>query len=220
MGDTELPSKPYDNGSKRLLALSAQALLDWLSPGSRFTGRFSEQFQSREIEADAMIESYSPTNELEMVHIEFQSKADPNMSQRMLEYATLAFPRCECPIRSYVLYLRENQEAPQSPLIRRYRNGELYTWFHCTEVHVWQTPHRTMLDQNVPGLLPLVPLMDGGSSREVIEEIITRFTPAHETSCARGAPLRMKKSLKHSRILREVPLGEKTNIVYRERTCA
>ena len=53
----ENPPKPYDSGSKRLLAISAQALLDLFAPGLRFTGQFSEQFHSDEIEADAMIET-------------------------------------------------------------------------------------------------------------------------------------------------------------------
>jgi hypothetical protein len=38
-----------------------------------------------------------------------------------------------------------------------------------------------MLDQNKQGLFPLVPLMDGDARREVIEEVITRFMPAHDT---------------------------------------
>jgi hypothetical protein len=86
----------------------------------------------------------------------------------MLKYSTLAYGRYKCPIRSYVLYLRENEEPPQSPLIRKYCNGEQFLWFRYEEIHVWNTPHHEMLDQNKQGLFPLVPLMDGGAHRDVV----------------------------------------------------
>jgi len=178
---TDEITRPYDSGSKRLLMTSAQELLDLFVPGAHFTGQYSEQFYSRRIEADAMIGVWSEGNEREMVHFEFQSKADPKMAQRMLEYSTLAYSRYECPIRSYVLYLRENNEAEQSPLIRTYCNGQIYKWFCYEEIHLWKMPHRQMLDQDRQGLFPLVPLMDGGANHEVIEEIITRYLPAHDT---------------------------------------
>jgi hypothetical protein len=73
---TDETSKPYDNGSKRLLAISAQDLLDWLAPGACFTGQFSEQFHSRKFEADAMIEMCS-NNEREMAHFEFKAVPIP-----------------------------------------------------------------------------------------------------------------------------------------------
>jgi hypothetical protein len=178
---TDETSKPYDSGSKRLLALSAQALLDWLCPGLRFTGYFSEQLYSRKIEPDAMIEACNENNERELTHFEFQSSPDPDMAQRMLEYSTLAFGRYRCPVRSYVLYLRENNERPQAPLLRRHRNEKPYLWFDYEEIHLWKTPYRQILDENWQGLFPLVPLMEGGAHREVIEELITHFQPAHDT---------------------------------------
>src|SRR5437762_4520670 len=115
----DAPNKPFDNGSKRLVAICAQDLLDWLAPGARFTGQFSEQFQSAEIEADAMMETYN-NNEREFVHFEFQSSYDANMSRRMLKYAVLAHDRYECPIRSYVLYLRRSGTPPETPLILKH----------------------------------------------------------------------------------------------------
>jgi hypothetical protein len=102
------------------------------------------------------------------------------MAQRMLEYSTLTFGRYRCPIRSYVLYLREHNGPPQSPLLRKYRDEDPYLWFRYTEVHVWKTPYRQMLDENWQGLFPLVPLMEGDARREVIEEVITRFMPADD----------------------------------------
>lgn len=173
-------SKPYDNGSRRLLTVSAQALLDWLAPGACFTGQFSEQFQSAELDADSMIETIR-NGEREFVQIEFQSGPDPDMAQRLLEYSILAYRRYQCPVRSYVLYLRNSGKPPKPPLIRKYKDGEKFLWFDYKEVHLWKMPHWEWLNQDCKGLFPLVPLMSDGARREVVEEIITRLDPVRDT---------------------------------------
>lgn len=173
-------SKPYDNGSRRLLTVSAQDLLDWLAPGACFTGQFSEQFQSAELDADSMIETIR-NGEREFVQIEFQSVPDPDMAQRLLEYSILAYRRYQCPVRSYVLYLRKGGEPPKPPLIRKYTDGEKFLWFRYKPIQIWNMPHREWLDQDCKGLFPLVPLMRGGARCEVVEEVIDRLQPANDT---------------------------------------
>lgn len=167
-------AKPYDNGSKRLLSASAQDLLDWLSPGAIFTGQFSETFHSVELEADSMIETLRD-GERELVQVEFQSSYDALMPQRMIEYSLMGFRRHQCPVRSYVLYLRKSGKPPRSPLIRKYNDGQRFLWFRYTVIQVWKMEYRKWLDQDRKGLFPLVPLMKGGARREVVEEIIERI---------------------------------------------
>jgi hypothetical protein len=176
----EKTTKPFDNGSKRLIMISAQELLDWFVPGARFTGQFSEQFHSVEIEADAMIETRC--NGLhEFVHFEFQSGPDPDMAQRLLEYYVQAYGRYRCSIRCFVIYLRKGGTPPPSPLIRTDSNGKEVLRFYFYVIELWKIPHRDILDRGRLKLFPLVPLMDGGARREVIEEIITRLLPERDT---------------------------------------
>jgi hypothetical protein len=66
-------------------------------------------------------------------------------------------------------------------MLRKHRNEKPYLWFSYEEIHVWKTPYHQILDENWQGLFPLVPLMEGGARREVIEELITRFQPVHDT---------------------------------------
>jgi hypothetical protein len=167
-------AKPYDNGSKRLLSASAQDLLDWLSPGAMFTGQFSETFHSAELEADSMIETLRD-GERELVQVEFQSSYDPHMPQRIIEYSLMGFRRHQCPVRSYVLYLRKSGKPPRSPLIRKYNDGQRFLWFRYTVIQIWNMEYREWLDQDRKGLFPLVPLMKGGARREVVEEVIERL---------------------------------------------
>jgi hypothetical protein len=103
------------------------------------------------------------------------------MAQRLLEYSTLAFRRYQCPVRSYVLYLRRSGKPPKPPLVRKFRDGKKFLWFDYKEVQLWKMPHREWLDLDCKELFPLVPLMRGGARREVAEEIITRLEPVRDT---------------------------------------
>lgn len=176
----DTPDKLFDYGSKHLLSLCAQDLLDLLAPGSYFTGQFSEELQSGELVADTMIETIR-NNEREFVNIEFQSGPDPDIAQRLLEYAILGYHRYQCPIRSYVIYLRKGGRYPRPPLIRKYIDGEKFLWFRYKVIHISKIAHREVLDQDCKGLFPLIPLMKGGARRVVIEEVIERLQPSDDT---------------------------------------
>jgi hypothetical protein len=84
-------------------------------------------------------------------------------------------------VRSYVLYLRKSGTLPASPLIRTYSDGKEFLRFHFEAVSLCDIPHREILDLGKPGLLPLVPFMDGGARHEVVEEIISRLLPTPDT---------------------------------------
>jgi hypothetical protein len=79
---------------------------DWLIKGAKFTGKFSEKFQSITIEADAMHQAWF-CDESIIVHFEIQSGPDRNMAQRLLEYHVLAYRRYQQAVISYVIYLRK-----------------------------------------------------------------------------------------------------------------
>jgi len=172
--------KPYDSGAKRLLALCAQDFFDWLLAGARFTGTSSEQFQSVTIQADAMQEAWLHDHPI-MVHVEMQSGPDPDMAQRLLEYHVLAYRRYQRPVTSYVLYLRKGGALPEPPLIRTMPNGQEILRFHYQVIALWDLEHEALLGLGLRGLYPLVPFTRGGNRREVVEEIIRRLLPGHDT---------------------------------------
>ncbi len=172
--------KPYDNGMRRLMAICAQDFLDWLHPGTFFTGKMSGKFESFEIEADAMHETIF-CDEQVLVHFEFQSTTEPAMAQRLLEYLIIAFRHYNCPVISYVIYLKPCKNVPKPPFILRSADGEEILRLNYHVVMLAEIPYETLLAKGLRGLLPLVPLAAGGAKREVIEEVIQRLLPAHDT---------------------------------------
>lgn len=161
---------PYDNGSKRLLDLCTQEFLTWLTRGALFTGRRSEEFQSVKIEADAMMEALLDDVPA-LVHVEVQSGPDPDMAQRMLEYAVMAYRRYQCPILSYVIYLRGGGEFLEPPLVRMTHDGKELLRFHYEVIVLRERPYEELLKH---GLYPLALFALNGSRREVVEEILAR----------------------------------------------
>lgn len=169
----EKPDKPYDNGIKRLLNLRAQDFLDWLNPGTVFTGKCSEAFQSLAIDADAIHEARR-ADELELTHVEIQSTPDANIEQRLLEYNILAFRRYQQFVNSYVIFLREGGENLKPPLVRRRSDGRQGLWF-LYEVVIMRhkTPEEVLAAPR--GIWTLIPFAKGGAQREVVEEVITQL---------------------------------------------
>ncbi len=167
-------SKPWDNNSKRLLAEYSQDFMDWLIRGAQFTGSRSQAFESISVEADIMHEAIMHGKRM-MFHIEFQSGPDPDMAQRLLEYAVLAYRRYECPVYSFVVYLKKSGKIPQPPLVRTLPDGKELLRFHYEVIQLYEIPYQELMATELPGLLPLVPLAEGGAKREVVEEIIARL---------------------------------------------
>lgn len=88
-------AQPWDNAGKQLLKESIQDVLDWLLPGAQVTGRRSHEFESRKLEADSFHEAILD-NERILVNVELQSKADPDMEIRLLEYNLFIVTVCVC----------------------------------------------------------------------------------------------------------------------------
>jgi predicted transposase YdaD len=173
-------TKPYDNGMRRLMAICAQDFLDWLEPGTFFTGKLSEMFESISIEADAIHETIQ-CEQLALYHFEFQSGRDSNMERRLLEYLILAYRRYNCPVSSYVIYLKPCSDVPVPPLVLTSPDGKHILTLDYEVIVLPEIPYETLLAKDLQGLLPLVPLAAGGAKREVIEEVIKRLAPAHDT---------------------------------------
>jgi len=169
-------AKPWDNGMKRLMTESPQDFLDWLLRGAYFTGKRSQEFESLTIDADAMQEVIIE-GERVLFHLEFQSTPDPDMEQRLLEYSVLAYRHHECPVCSVVVYLKKGGKVAVPPLVRTLPTGEEVLRFHFRVILLWDIPYENMMAEGLLGILPLVPLAQGGAKREVIEEIIARLMP-------------------------------------------
>ncbi|SRR5579884_2445054 len=130
------------------------------------------------IDADIIHEAQRD-GQLELVHLEIQSGPDANMEQRLLEYNVMAYRRYQCFVDSYVIFLRGGGGNLKPPLVRARADGRrLGLVFFYEVILMREVPHEGLLAQAPRGIWPFIPFSKGGAQRAVIDEIVTRLTPA------------------------------------------
>ena len=101
-------------------------------------------------------------------HFEFQSEADPEMARRCFRYNTQLVLQLDAPVLTTVVYLAP--PGPKEPTLafRVMLDGEEINVWRFDEVRLWELSAQEALASRAPGLLALVPLMEGGQDRGVI----------------------------------------------------
>jgi predicted transposase YdaD len=171
---------PWDSAGKRLLREVPQHVVSWLLKGATFLRTLPTELKSRNIFADGLYE-IQVHGQPALMHIEFQSRQHTIMPLRLLEYNVLSSSENDWwPVYTFVIYLRKDGDVPQSPLIRKLRNGEEYQRFYFTVIEMANISARQLLQMGLHGLYPLILLAKGGTEPEVVREMVTDLTEARE----------------------------------------
>jgi hypothetical protein len=107
--------------------------------------------------------------------IEFQSRNDPEMAERLLQYNVMMRREYKLQVLSCVIYLIKDGNVQRSPLIWRLPTGHEVNRFHFEPVEVYKLSQEDIRQVGQPGLLPLLPLIRGGATREVVTEMLDRL---------------------------------------------
>jgi predicted transposase YdaD len=171
---------PFDNATKRLLREKPQHFVSWLVPEGIYKENLSVELKSRNIYADGLF-AITVNEQPALLHTEFQAAKDGLMAERLLEYSVLASSENSwLPVYTYVIYLRRDGDVPKSPLIRRLPSGEEVHRFYYQVIEVAKISAKQLLRRGLLGLLPLLPLTDGGTLPEVMQEAVTTLVEARE----------------------------------------
>src|SRR5579875_1486414 len=177
----------WDLSLKRLFSLAAQDLITFVLPGASHVQQASGEFvlaidppltELGALYADALSTCTLAGKPL-LIHLEFQSRADPSMPQRLLMYNILADRRFGYPVLSCVIYLRRCG-VPTTPYQRFLPDDSPVHEFYFRIVKLWELSAQALLARQLPGLLPLLPLSREGHSRQVIRTMIERLQRARQ----------------------------------------
>ena len=91
--------------------------------------------------------------------------------RRVWDYNVLTSVRTGLPVYSVVLYLAKKGSIVEPPYTIELPSGEIIHHFVFQNIKLWEIPPEVLLQQNLPGLLPLLPLTRGGNRREVVEQM-------------------------------------------------
>src|SRR5579859_2523227 len=163
-------NKVWDTLTKELMRANAQDLISWIFPNAICVGELNTELPMDPVRADQMCTVTWEGMPMGL-HIEFQKRRDTNMGRRVWRYNALASDRTNLPIFSVVIYLvNDKRSVVEPPYAIQLPNGEIVHYFMFQNIKLWEIPSRALLEQNLLGLLPLLPLTREGLQRETVEE--------------------------------------------------
>ncbi len=170
----------WDSIMKRLVRNYARHFTTWLAEDAVFVRALDVELQNQHLFADALLEVMLDDVSA-LLHIEFQTYDDPEMAVRLQEYNVLASRQYERrPVYSYVIYLRKTGGVAVSPLVRTFPGNRDVHHFFFQVIKLWEVPAELLLQMGWIGLLPLVPLTNGGKRPEAVKEMIDRLAAVQE----------------------------------------
>ncbi len=167
----------FDNVMKRLIGTYGDQFTHWLDPDATFIQPLNIELKSQQIHADALLQ-VTKRKKPGILHLEVQTAKDPDMGIRLLEYNVLASRQYDhLPVSSYVIYLRDVQDVPEPPYIRRFpdEQGQEVHRFFYTSIKLADIPAEVILQSGLLGLLPFVTLTKGGKKPKVVKTMIEQL---------------------------------------------
>ena len=175
----------WDEALKRVFQEAAADFVAFLVPGARFLREISQELSSRFLGSDPEFNQRRVRTDLICLceldnaqfttHIECQSDRDATMASRLLEYNVFADNKYNLPVISTVLYLRPCGSTPEPPLERDGPDGKPIYRFHYKSIKICEISAKELLEQDLDGLLTLLPLAKDGIQAEYIDEMIRRL---------------------------------------------
>jgi predicted transposase YdaD len=158
-----------DLGGKRTITMYTQAWLEWIlrEKEVKVVGEASGEFQFVARLTDSLLQAQGPSGSF-LALTELQWRYDPEMPERLAAYAVLARQKHRLPV--YVTVV--NLLPPPAHVTPRQEFHEecmgQVTHRDFQVIGLWELDAAQMLAQGNPALLPFVPLMRGGATKETV----------------------------------------------------
>lgn len=149
-----------DNAFKVMLRLQPQQFLTMLLPGAILLEVLPTELPCESLYVDALL-LISYNGKQYILHLEVQTKADPNMLGRILQYMGMIWIQRKLPVLPLILYLEETG-TPDSPWQLDGPTGPINT-LHFTTVKLWERPVEEWLAGGVNAALIFTPLLKGAT---------------------------------------------------------
>jgi predicted transposase YdaD len=169
--------KFWDSLTKRLVQTNPQDLISWISPNTVYESELNTELQKDPIRADLMYIVRRKGRKV-VFHIEIQKQHDKNMGRRVWEYNVSTTLYTGLPVYSVVLYLVKDSSIVEPPYTIDLSDDEIVHHFVFQNIKLWEIAPETLLEQNLPCLLPLLPLTEEGNRREVVQQMFHRLQQA------------------------------------------
>jgi hypothetical protein len=165
---------------KHLTSMYPQHFVSWLLPDAQFKESKSTKLPDTSVETDALIGIIYQGQET-LLQIRGLVYDEPDIEQQLLEYSACVKMRYRISPLTYVLCLREGKSVAAAALAQKYLEGERSALLDCCYVRkLWELPTDELLQLNMAGLFPLLPLTKQGGSRENVDRMIEAMILARQ----------------------------------------
>ncbi|SRR5579875_1511327 len=155
---TERPTPKYDQTLKRIFTHAHDEVIALLGLSARWQGERSPEVPAKLRQADLVWEVTDTQGILTLLHIELQVKIEPDMSQRVAEYALRLHIKYELPVWSAVIYLKPGNNIPSAPL-EWDALGRPAMRYDYEVIRLWEVPLEQVSKTPHPWLWPLAGLL-------------------------------------------------------------
>lgn len=167
--------QPYDNLLKSLLEGQEKQMLPYFVPGVEYLETLNIEVVRTPLRVDRVY-LVRQRGRKKIVHLEFESGPNNDMSARLLDYHAYLFRKYKLPVKSVIIYPFPTKMA-ESPLREEDEDGEIVT-FHFRVFPLWQSKAEQYMSEHAVVMFALLPTMQGANAlllHKAIDEMVEYY---------------------------------------------
>jgi predicted transposase YdaD len=167
-------AKAADIGGKRLISLSPNAWVKWVTQSPDVLAReiLASEFQWISRESDIVVKADHPSIGEFLVLNELQLRYNTRLPRRMRAYAALAEERYNLPVYPVLINILPASETLE--IVSSYESQvlELQARQDYRVINLWEVDAQIVFQQPLASLLPFVPILKGGDEVAVVQQAV------------------------------------------------
>ena len=171
----------YDNTLKALFGEEADQIIPYLLPGAEFIGNLRDEERNVEINRSMLkadlVHRIRYKRLLAILNLELQTKNDPDLLLRLLQYHVALYEKHRVPVISVILYLF--QTAAQLPPYQLQCADETLLTFYYKVICLWELDAQPVVKNHILSLYTLLPAMRGAKPdllKQALNEIVQSYS--------------------------------------------
>ena len=168
--------KKADISTKRLISLAPDRWIQWLMgrSGLKVLQIISSEFQWVARESDVLVKAYSPDLGEFLILNELQLRYNQKVPRRMRAYTAMASEKYQLPVYPCLINLLEASSGTIASSFESNFAG-LKAIQEYQVINLWEVDVDIVFQRNLSTLLPLVPILKGGGSEQVIRRALRQL---------------------------------------------
>jgi len=171
-----MTQKKADISTKRLISLAPDRWIQWLMgrSGLKVLQIISSEFQWVARESDVLVKAQSPDLGEFLILNELQLRYNQQVPRRMRAYTAMASEKYQLPVYAVLINLLEASSGTIASSFESNFAG-LKAIQEYQVINLWEVDVDIVFQRNLSTLLPLVPILKGGGSEQVIRRALTQL---------------------------------------------